>query len=659
VTTKTGRPVEIELKYRVIDAAAGDAYLAADELAGFHPASPVRSTQVEDRYIDTADGAMARAGFAARLRQTAKGTTVAVKSAVRRVGTGSVHRREELEGPADRTAHPRDWPASDARSVLLEQAGDAPLVELVTIRQLRRKRILERDGTAVELSLDEVDAVTRSRVVGRFVELEVELVRGKEAHLAAIDALLAADPGLAPAETSKLQAALRAIAAAEPKRGRRRPVVLPPVDADDDSIDDDADDVDEAGGGRSDDPGRLAARVLIAAEAANPAQVDDPLPLSLVADPAPDRTAGSSPSTAAPRRRSARSSPAATAGSERRSRKTTRATAGRTTAATSPVEPPSEAARPRLMVGKTPGVLADDHVAEAGRKVLRFHLARMINREAGTRDGTDPEDLHAMRVATRRQRAAWRVFGGAFRAGRTKSHRSRLRDVASRLGAVRDLDVLIEAADAYRADLPVAEQRALEPLVAAWRTHRDDARVLLVRELDSDGYRRWLDDYAEFVRHEGTAVVATGPTEPHRVRDTAASRIHAAYEQVRAYEPVLRWADVETLHELRIAGKWLRYSLEFVREALGPDADGLIARVTALQDHLGLMHDADVSAHLARDFLVEHAGSLSDVESGAIAHYLVNREREVTRLQRTVGRTWRGVAGIAFRRSLGRALAGL
>jgi CHAD domain-containing protein len=322
-------------------------------------------------------------------------------------------------------------------------------------------------------------------------------------------------------------------------------------------------------------------------------------------------------------------------------------------------EPPEEPARPRLMVGKTPGVLADDHFAEAGRKVLRFHLARMINREAGTRDGTNAEDLHAMRVATRRQRAAWRVFGGAFRAGRTKKHRSRLREVATRLGAVRDLDVLLEAVDTYRADLPVAEQRALEPLLAAWRTHRDDARVLLVRELDSDGYRRWLDDYAEFVRHEGTAVVATGPTEPHRVRDTAASRIHSAYEQVRAYEPVLRWADVETLHELRIAGKWLRYTLEFVREALGTEADGLIARVTALQDHLGLMHDADVSAHLARDFLVEHAGALSNAESGAIARYLINREREVARLQRSVGRPWRGVAGIAFRRGLGRAVAAL
>ncbi|HEY8989855.1 MAG TPA: CYTH domain-containing protein, partial [Candidatus Limnocylindrales bacterium] len=295
------RPVEIELKYRVIDAAAGDAYLGADDLAGFHPASPVRSAQVEDRYIDTADGAMARAGFAARLRQTAKGTTVAVKSAVRRVGSGNVHRREELEGPADRTAHPRDWPPSDARSLLLEQCGDAPLVELVTIRQLRRKRILERDGTAVELSLDEVDAVTRSRVVSRFVELEVELVRGDEAGLADIDRLLAADPGLAPAETSKLQSALRAVADAEPKRGRRRTVVLPPVDGDDEAIDDD-------GSARrpSDDPGQIAARILIAAETPQPTD----------AETTPNPPAATEPTAPAGKVR-----PAATAPAEPRRRK--------------------------------------------------------------------------------------------------------------------------------------------------------------------------------------------------------------------------------------------------------------------------------------------------------------------------------------------------
>jgi CHAD domain-containing protein len=231
--------------------------------------------------------------------------------------------------------------------------------------------------------------------------------------------------------------------------------------------------------------------------------------------------------------------------------------------------------------------------------------------------------------------------------------------VASRLGAVRDLDVLIEAADAYRGPLSVAEQRALEPLLSGWRAHRDDARRLLLRELDSDGYRRWIDDYSEFVRHEGLGVVPVAPTAPHRVRDTAASRILAAYEGVRAYEPVLRWADVETLHDLRIAAKWLRYTIEFVREPLGPGAAPLIARVTALQDHLGQLNDASVTAHMARSFLVENAASLSQLESAAVGRYLVSCEREVARLRRTVGGPWRGVAGMAFRRALGRTLAGL
>ena len=139
-----------------------------------------------------------------------------------------------------------------------------------------------------------------------------------------------------------------------------------------------------------------------------------------------------------------------------------------------------------------------------------------------------------MRVATRRQRAAWRVFGRrSGPAGRSATATACARS-PSRLGTVRDLDVLLEAADLYRADLPVAEQRALEPMLRDWRGRRDDARVLLVRELDSGRYQRWVDDYRDFVRTEGAAVIPVGPTQPHRVRDTAPSRIWAAYEQVRA-----------------------------------------------------------------------------------------------------------------------------
>ena len=315
----------------------------------------------------------------------------------------------------------------------------------------------------------------------------------------------------------------------------------------------------------------------------------------------------------------------------------------------------------RLVVGKTPGVTADDHVAEAGRKVMRFHLARMLAREAGTREGKDPEELHAMRVATRRQRAAWRVFGASFRPGRTKRYRQRpARDRLATRERCATSTSCSRPPTSTGPTCPCREQRALEPLLADWREHRDDARVLLIRELDSDGYRRWVDDYRDFVRTEGVARRA-GRGRPSRTASATPtpSRIWAAYEQVRGYEPVLRWADVETLHELRIAGKWLRYTLEFVREALGDDAAPLIARVTALQDHLGLMNDADVSASMARTFLVEHAGELSPLESAAIGRYLVSREREVARLRRTIGAPWRGVAGVTFRRTLGRVVARL
>jgi CHAD domain-containing protein len=599
------RPIEVELKYRLKNIAAGERYLGAHEVAGLRASSPTRTTQLEDRYVDTADGALARAGFAARLRMSPAGTLLTVKSTNRRNG-GATHRREELEGPADRTAGPRDWPPSDARSLILEMCGDAPLVELVTIRQLRRRRELRAADDLFELSLDEVDVVARSQIVERFSELEIELVQGDEARLTAVAEVLDKDPGLDNVDISKLETALAAV-----KAHVRRHGPLPEV----------------AESGSRDRSRRTNGhgRVEVAAPAAEPESPPDAAGVAEAPVPA-----------ATPRRPRA-----AKASSKRRAA----------------AHPPSEP-QP-LAIGKTPGVLAEDSIAEAGRKVLRFHFARMLAREAGTRDGDDAEDLHTMRVATRRMRAAWRVFGDGFRPGRTRRYRRQLRSVAARLGAVRDLDVLLEAADAYRADQSATEQRAVEPLLGAWRGFREDARILLLHELDSDDYARFVEDFRVFVVTEGAASRDVSSTQAHRIRDTAPSRIWAAYEGVRAYEAVLRWADVETLHDLRIAAKWLRYTMEFVREALGPETNDLVARVVALQDHLGMLHDADVGASMARNFLVDRAGNLSGVESEAIGRYLVSRERELVRLKRSVGTPWRGVASLAFRRRLGRAVAGL
>ena len=137
------------------------------------------------------------------------------------------------------------------------------------------------------------------------------------------------------------------------------------------------------------------------------------------------------------------------------------------------------------------------------------------------------------------------------------------------------------------------------------------------------------------------------------------SRLWAAYGVARAYDGVLRWADLATLHQLRIAVKRLRDATDSVRDALGPDVEGVLERLVAVQDHLGALHDADVASGLARTFLVEHAATLSPDSANAVGTYLAAREREVTRLRRTMGPAWRRVTALEFRRALGRAVAHL
>jgi CHAD domain-containing protein len=630
--------MEIELKYRVADTAAATRFLEARSFGAFRAAGPTRQVQIEDRYLDTADGALGLAGYAVRLRRGPTMTVISVKSTAR--ASSALHSREELEGPADLSLDPHAWPPSPARALILEHAGEAPLLELVTVRQLRRVRPLADEEAEVELSIDEVAVVAAGRVVDRFLELEAELRRGPASALGSLAAVLEADPDLAPVMTSKLERAM-AVAGAPHAGGRTRAKArpaksAPPGDGDgaprppgDGNAAASSAEIMPAAGSEAGAAPVTAEVATVAASAARPAPVPAPAP---AAKHEPARPADVQPGDGAPR-----DEPEAPAPSQ--------------------AEPP---APPRMTVGKTPGVTAADVLAEAGRKVLRFHFARMLAKEAGTRSGKDIEDLHGMRVATRRMRAAWRVFGDGFRADRTRRLRGRLRVLAGRLGAVRDLDVLLEAAVAHQASLDPRAAEAFEPLVAAWRDEREAARIVLLRELDSPEYVRLVEDYRVFVAIEGAAaLLPASPVEPHRVRDTAASRIWLAYERVRAYEAVLRWAAVEPIHQLRIAAKWLRYTLEFFREALGPEADLLIPRVVALQDHLGWLHDADVTIALARQFLVANSGSLSRDQIRAIGAYLSLKEHELARLRRTMATPWRGVAGAPFRRLLGRAVAAL
>jgi CHAD domain-containing protein len=335
-----------------------------------------------------------------------------------------------------------------------------------------------------------------------------------------------------------------------------------------------------------------------------------------------------------------------------------------------PALDPLAAALERLAPGRTPGVRGDDPWAEAGRKVLRFHLARMLARVSGVIAGDDPEDVHAMRVAGRRMRAAWRVFGDDFAREARRGYVSDLREIGARLGAVRDLDVLLEILDAYAAHRSERQRTDLAPLFAAWRGLREARRLGLIEVLGSDRFMTFTTEYAELALTEGMAAVPVAPHAPALVRQRMPSTAWAAYEAVWAFDDDLAEADLATLHQLRIAGKWLRYTLEFVREPLEPEAAPLIGQVVALQDHIGLLHDMHVAATLAREVASGAARANSGTgATGAIAatsrqaraidRFVRHFDERTLHLQRTLGPTWRPLVTPDYRRRLGRGLARL
>jgi len=308
-------------------------------------------------------------------------------------------------------------------------------------------------------------------------------------------------------------------------------------------------------------------------------------------------------------------------------------------------------------VGRTPDVRSDDPWAEAGRKVLRFHLAKMLVRVPGIMAGEDAEDVHAMRVAGRRMRAAWRVFGDGFERDARRRYLGELRDVGARLGAVRDLDVLIGILVTHSQHRSHRQRVGLEPLLAAWRVDRELRRVELVDALGSERFAEFIRDYQAFAETPGLAAVAIPLHTPGLVRNRMPATIWDAYQAVWAFDGVLETADLAMLHQLRIVGKWLRYTLEFVREPLEPAATALIGQVVALQDHLGDQHDLHVAGSLARDFAA--STTLTDAQTKSIGRFVDHLDHGVVRLGRTLGPTWRPLAAAAYRRGLGRAIARL
>jgi CHAD domain-containing protein len=261
-------------------------------------------------------------------------------------------------------------------------------------------------------------------------------------------------------------------------------------------------------------------------------------------------------------------------------------------------------------------------------RLERLHEQLLVH-DPGVRLGDDPEELHKLRVATRRLRALLRAARPMLVREWSEPLRAELKWLGGVLGPARDLDVLIQHVWEEAADLSGDERRALSRAVAVLEAERDEAGKALREAMDSERYFDLLD------------AVERAARAPHVVsRDVSVTDIAGGEfrKLQRAAKKLSDDASDEELHALRIRGKRARYAAELAEGPAGKPATRFIDGAKDLQDTIGEHQDAVVAEQRLRDLRRSARGA----STAFVLGQLVERQRgRRDHARRAWPRSWR------------------
>jgi CHAD domain-containing protein len=238
------------------------------------------------------------------------------------------------------------------------------------------------------------------------------------------------------------------------------------------------------------------------------------------------------------------------------------------------------------MDADTPAHRAARHVLSVRLEVVRERLPAVLQEVQ-----TDTEDVHQLRVATRRADAAVRIFRDYLPSKVFKRTRRHLRRVRRAAGAARDWDVFAAETAARLARQPAAQQRGLEFLLGYATGRRSTAQ----EELTEAGQRE-LAGLEAFIAGVVAAVQPAAGAPEQTLLQLGGPLLRA---QLHDFEHAASGdlKDYAHLHQVRIAGKRLRYAMEVFASAFPAEfVDRLYPQVEEIQDILGRANDSHVAA---------------------------------------------------------------
>jgi CHAD domain-containing protein len=220
---------------------------------------------------------------------------------------------------------------------------------------------------------------------------------------------------------------------------------------------------------------------------------------------------------------------------------------------------------------------------ERRTRALRRQLSAAI---AGTDVG-----VHQARVASRRLREAVPVLTAGLHHSKSGKAERKIRRLTQALGTVRELDVTLHLIDelSERSGVPRTALAEVRALVIEDRERRRTVMLDRLKGVDTDKLTRRLAAVRQALLH---------PSSRHSWRAALALRIA---KRARRLEKTIEDAGQiyapEPLHQVRIAAKKLRYSLEIADESTVAPCGPTLKVIKRVQDALGRLHDLQILLH--------------------------------------------------------------
>ncbi|CAE6725078.1 CHAD domain-containing protein [Paraburkholderia nemoris] len=207
------------------------------------------------------------------------------------------------------------------------------------------------------------------------------------------------------------------------------------------------------------------------------------------------------------------------------------------------------------------------------------------------RQDASPEALHKLRVSLRRLRSLWWAFEPLLDKGENTRQRALYKYLANAAGKTRDWDILIE--------LIARDERVAHEMTPTLEAARGGALETSRETLSNADVKHLLQDALSSANKELNTARERVPLQKFVDKRVSASE-RSLKKRIKRASRAKR-SNYTAFHDVRKAGKKVRYLLEFFGPVLSGSHKRILKRLKQIQKRFGTLNDIVASEMLLRD----------------------------------------------------------